>query len=276
MEDFYILSGSDEELEANLTLYPSIQTITLSWYSGKVQSTKYEVKSRQNWTSLKDISNLAIQKYYTWSGSENLCKAIKLPGGTKMRYDVIYNQQCDTNINKTSNVKSLEAIYFWAMPAVRYDPKRKALYYPKDIAFPSYYYTSLPKHIFHMYITENVVVTDIGDIFTKTLKPVTLSCNYQVPSISFNSKPPQNYKTVPIYDEVFIISQHWGDQYYHKMLEAFPRIMPYLTFLKDNPLIWIHAKEVSGHTAFFMEYVGLNQTRLIHGHVRAKVIYSEK
>ena len=54
-----------------------------------------------------------------------------------------------------------------------------------------------------------------------------------------------------MHDEVFVMSTFYTQErkvkhYYHKMLEALPRIVPYLEFLKRHPLIRIHAGAASG------------------------------
>ena len=39
---------------------------------------------------------------------------------------------------------------------------------------------------------------------------------------------------LPKYDDVFLVTQAWGDNAYHWMMEEMPRLVPWIEFLKDN------------------------------------------
>ncbi|KAK2153759.1 hypothetical protein LSH36_287g03032 [Paralvinella palmiformis] len=84
-----------------------------------------------------------------------------------------------------------------------------------------------------------------------------------------------NYNTelLPLYTELFSISQCWGGSFFHKTIEIFPKISPYLEFLKRKPHIKVQVYNKDDYTNFIMESLGIVRDRLISGVVRAHVIY---
>ena len=247
---------NQDDFMQSLMKYNFVKTVALSWHPWKIHSS-------MKWTSLGDVSNLLVQKYYQWSASERLCQMIKNPGYTKARWDAVYRQECTTDSQLTSKAKSIDLVYFWGKPI------NKDHYWPNDgYRYPSYFYDTAPMFIFYMHITENVVITGLGDIISGTLKLVPYTCSQDI-----DPRPPPDYRTTLLYDEVFIMGQYWGEAFFHKMLENFPRIIPYVEFLQSHPRIMIHAAEVGGYTSFFLELLGIDPARLIKGVVRAKLVF---
>ena len=72
-----------------------------------------------------------------------------------------------------------------------------------------------------------------------------------------------------MYNEVFIISQYWGEGIFHFAIEDLPRLAPYYEFLQANPQIYIHVTEKLPQ----FEVPGIDMKRIITGPVKAKVIY---
>jgi len=81
---------------------------------------------------------------------------------------------------------------------------------------------------------------------------------------------------IPLHDEVFVISQLWGTEVYHRMVDTVPRLAPFVDFLNANPEIRIVAPQVGGRLAERLEIIGLNSSRLVTGVVRAKVVYEPR
>ena len=251
-----VLWCNQDDFLRSLQKYDHVKTIALSWHPWKIDSS-------MKWTSLGDVSNLLIQKYYHWSAAERLCQMIRVPGYTKARWYAVYRQQCSTDPGLTANAQSIDFVYFWGKPI------NKDHYWPNDgYRYPGYFYEAGPMFIFYMHIVEDVVVTALGDIISAGLKLVPYSCSQDL-----DPKPPPNYRSQQLHDEVFIMGQYWGEHFFHKMLENVPRLIPYLQFLRNHPTIKIHTAEIGGYTSFLLELFGLDPDRLIKGVVRANVVF---
>ncbi len=247
--------NQDDFLKTIVQKHHLVKTVALSWHPWKINT-------QMKWTSLGDVSNLLIQKYNEWSGSERLCQMIRSPGYTKARWDAVYRQQCMTDIGSTRKSKSLEFVYFWGKPI------NKDHYWPNDgFRYPDYFYDSVPKYIFYVHFVQDAVITALGDVISGGLKLVPYSCSQDL-----DKRPPPNYKATSLYEEVFIMGQYWGDTFFHKMLENFPRIAPYLGFLRRHSKIKIHVAETGGYTAFMMEFLGIDPARLVKGVIRSKLV----
>lgn len=48
------------------------------------------------------------------------------------------------------------------------------------------------------------------------------------------------YDVTNLHDEVFVITQPWGEQLYHNVVENLARLAVHLTFLRSHPQIFIH------------------------------------
>ena len=82
----------------------------------------------------------------------------------------------------------------------------------------------------------------------------------------------KNVSDLACYEEVFVISDYWGDVYYHILVDQITKMAPFVWLLKQRPEIAIHA---SGKTLKFLPNVlkifGL-ENRLISGTVKAELI----
>ena len=183
---------------------------------------------------------------------------------TKARYDAVYNQTCDTDVkNLDRAIKRLEPLYFWGKPI---NPDH---YWPfNGLKYPPYFHTTYPAQLLYVQFIEDAIVTVYGDVISRNLKLILYTCSQDLVSVA-----PPNYKGATVYEEVFVITQYWGDQFFHKMVESLPRISPYLRFLRDNPSIKIHVAERRGQTAALLSKLGIDETRLISGVVRALFLY---
>ena len=59
------------------------------------------------------------------------------------------------------------------------------------------------------------------------------------------------------------------------MVEQLTRLAPYIPFLQQNQQIKIHVESKTGFIADILKHVGLHPSRLIGGHVKAKVRCTE-
>ncbi|CAN0467220.1 unnamed protein product, partial [Ectocarpus sp. 12 AP-2014] len=72
------------------------------------------------------------------------------------------------------------------------------------------------------------------------------------------------------YDKVFVMTQRWGNEYFHFLVENLPRITPMLDILWENLdiKIAVHAAQPgsAGHPKFileFLELLGISNDRII-------------
>ena len=136
------------------------------------------------WTSLGDVSNLLIQKYYEWSASERLCQMIRSPGYTKAPLGCCLS----TTLHRRSTEDGECQVN--RLRVLLGKPINKDHYWPNDgYRYPSYFYEAAPMFIFYMHIVENVVITALGDIISGELKLVPYSCSQDL-----DPKPHQTIK----------------------------------------------------------------------------------
>jgi len=248
-----VLRGArDDYLDVLAAKYPHVTTVILPWISS----------GERVWNSLTDTVNVPRQTYYEWTADNTLCTWIETPDVIKMKYDVIYNRTCERNINATASPRTLRPVFLNAKPLL---PNR---YW----TFPAHFHTSPPPFVFYMHIHHDAIVTALGDVYSGNLKLVLDAC-----SDDTAAKVPQNVVRMPLYDEVFVIAQHWGKGMFHRMVEIMPRIVFYLEFLRDNPQIRVVAPEPpGGRLSELFRIIGVDDTRLVVGPVRAKVVYQPR
>jgi len=234
-----------------------IITVVLPW-----------LRSRSNWSSLTDFSNVLYQRYYEWTADNVLCSWIETPRVISMRYDSIYRRTCNRNINDTAHVQSLKPLYLYGKPI---NPN---YYWPNNgDSYPEHYYTTTPPYVFYMHVHRDAVVTGLGDVITARTKLVLYACSHDItPTLPLGGKLSQ----IPCYDEVYVISQNWGNAVFHRMAEIIPRLVLCLEFLNKYPKIRILGPEVEGRLSQLLEIIGLDKSRLITGVTRAKTVYQPR
>lgn len=79
------------------------------------------------------------------------------------------------------------------------------------------------------------------------------------------------------HNTVAVLSEYWGEGFFHFFLEDLPRIVGILDMLNKNPTIKLHVTEINGLTKNILSTLGINPSRLISGVVLAEnVIYPEQ
>ena len=243
--------GVKDDYLQELSNYCNVITVVLPWLSN---------------SSLQDNSNLLIQTYYEWTADETICSWIRTPETTRKRYHAVYNRTCNTNMNDTAQPLSLRPLFLNGKPFL------SKTYWPDNgNSYPAHFYTDTPPYAFYMHIHRDAIITDVGHVITDGLKLVLYVCDYDV-EISY----PSHLERIPLYNEVFVISQILGTQVYHRMVEIVPRISLFVDFLKANPEIRIAAPETDGRLAELFEVIGLNKSRLVTGATRAKIAYQPR
>ncbi|KAI0232237.1 hypothetical protein LSAT2_017417, partial [Lamellibrachia satsuma] len=249
-----VLWGNKDDFMQCLSWRDEVITVALAWAPSD---------RNRKWTSRLDRRNVLVQDYYEWTASEPLCTWIRQKGFTKARWDAVYNRTCNTDAARSVAPTSLEPVYFHGKPINVRD------YWPNSgDAYPTRFYSRLPEHVFYIHLTCDAVITEPGDIISGSLKFLPYACSQDT-----TATPPRGYDKTVVYGEVFIMTQFWGGEHFHKMLEGFPRIAPYLAFLHAHEHVLIHAAETGGYTAATLRFLGLNPERLVTGLCRAKVVY---
>ena len=215
------------------------------------------------WLPKKLAMNLLYDKYYKWSGTDQLCEWIETPGVTKAHWDAVYNKTCNRDIFLSQYHSQLETMYLHSKPV------QTNTYWPNNgTSYPSLFYKQPPPYTLYLTIIKSGIITHVGDVISGSYKIVPYTCSDdKIPTI------PNEYRTTKIYREVFVMSQKWGSAYFHRLGEIFPRIAPYILFLKTNPSVVIHAFEGGGLTAKFLSMFDICPDRIVSGIIRAKVVY---
>jgi len=242
----------DDYLDVLAAKYPHVTTVTLPWMSN----------GERVWNSLTDTVNVPRQTYYEWTTDNTLCTLIETSGVTRPRYDVIFNRTCVRNINATVSPRTLLPVFLNAkLPRPRL-----------NWSFPAHFHTSPPPFVFYIHIHRDAIVTVNGDVYSGNLKLVLDAC-----SDDTRAQLPSEVDRMPLYDEVLVIVQFWGTAVYHRMVEIMPRVVFYREFLRDNPQIRIVAPEPpGGRLSELFRIIGVDDTRLVVGPVRAKVVHQPR
>ena len=250
-----VLRGArDDYLDVLAARYPHVTTMILPWISS----------GQPVWNSLTDTVNLPQQKYYEWTADNALCTWIETLGVIKMKYAVMFNRTCVRNITATVPPRTLPPL------SLNVKAVRPHKYWPNNgSAYPAHFYTSPPPFVFYVHILRDAIVTINGDVYSGNLKLVLDTCRDDT-----RAKVPPNVYRMPLYDEVLVITQHWGRGVYHRMAEIMPRVVYFREFLRDNPQIRIVAPEkLGGRLSELLRIIGVNDTPLVMAPVRAKVVY---
>ena len=184
---------------------------------------------------------------------------------------------CNSNINKTSvAIASLKDRY----PIIHQNqfPKRFEILTQKR--FARHHHSVNRPDVFSIHVIKNSVILSHGDVILGNNILISFGCKLYSRLRLISEQGGRDYDSVPMYDEVFVMSTFYclkEAAYYHKMLEALPRIAPYLDFVKSNPSVRIHVGDVSGRVPDFLNILGIPSDRLIGGGkrdiIRARVVY---
>jgi hypothetical protein len=131
---------------------------------------------------------------------------------------------------------------------------------PDGMVFPE----NTSRLITYLHIIRHAVSQNDGDVLHENVKIVPQKCERRL------SRSCPVMAGMPVYDEVFTMTQSWGRGFYHGMLEDLPRLAPYLPFLLRHPEIKIHV--VGGNK--YLRVLGIPHNRLLTANaVVARVLY---
>ena len=253
-----VVNGHQEYFLEKLEHHRFVHSLVLAW-DESARSINQPL-----WNSLRDQANILVTRYYEWTCDKLLYKWIATPNMTKPRYDLQYEQWCQTNMSQAIRPQSMEPVYFNMNEMTSRMKHREKKTTEKWQGF-----NILPDHVFYIHIFTHAVVTRFGYVISRHLKVVPLQCM----SEDFKPHPPTGYKQFPLYDEVFVIAQFWGEGYYHRNMEMLPRLGPYLYFLQQYPHVKIHTAGDGAKMKEFMVVLGLDPDRLTSGDIRAGIVH---
>ena len=191
-DQLHLLAEWNESFLKELSNYSQVTTVILPWLRSPHQRD-------EDWSSLTDSSNLLIREYYESTATDPLCTWIETPGKVEFSFDVINNWTCNRNKTRGAIPRSISLL------ALNAKPPYKDYYFPT--AFPDQFFTELPRILHSLYIIRSGIANGFGDVFIQNAKIVPYAC---FPDAKLN--PPQNIDKIPLYDEVFVIAQSFGDR----------------------------------------------------------------
>ena len=128
----------------------------------------------------------------------------------------------------------------------------------------------------YIHVLREATVSQDGDVFVGHSKIVGHRCPLRHTREKASPKFPTINKQTDsvVYDEVFTLTQYWGEAYFHLLAEILPRLPPFITFLHNNPSIMIHVYGIHRPyvTAIYGQF-GLTPDRFVYGMIRARVLY---
>jgi hypothetical protein len=232
-----IWGGEDDYMETLAKRHRHILTVALPWMATSVTTAEqtHSIPVTNMWNSLTDVSNVLMQRYYQWTGDNQLCAWIETPGVTHMKYDVIYERKCERNLSSAATYyRSLAPVFLYGKPFNQFQ------YWPNNgTSYPKHFYTDALPFVFYLHVYQDAVANEMGDVFSGHSAVMLYSCR------DLSSEPhtalPANAESLPFYDEVLTLTQMWGTAIYHRMVEVVPRIAAFLDFVIEHPNIRIQA-----------------------------------
>ena len=197
-----VVWGNTDDFLERVSEQAAIRTVLLAWSDDDLPGSA--------WSSLEDRSNVLVKKYFAWSATPPLCAWIQTPGFTKARWDAVYDRECSEDMSLAARPRSLEFMYFYAKPI------NVNHYWPNyGTAYPTYFYTRPPPHVFYVYLLQDAVVNVVGDVISGGVKLVPYTCSHDnLPTV------PAEYPDRPVYRELFVMTQFWGQSFFHKIVEV--------------------------------------------------------
>ena len=251
-----LLEGTDEYL--NLTSKRShIKGIVLKWH---------EKETKGNDIEGPGLSNVLLTDYYQWITHKSVCAWIGRPKALGRHFYINYKDNCFSKPSMGIAPQMIRPIDFNLQPV-----RLRKCIRDKATSYPPSKYKYYPEHVLHLHILQDAVVEVFnGQVVSQLTRVVPHTCT------CFGTTEPQaEYNTTPIYNEVFVVTQYWGESFYHRMVELFPRLSPFLQFLKENVNIKIHINGGAEDdvTKMIFTSLGLNPSRAVQGTLRSKVAY---
>jgi len=241
-----VVLAKDGDFLQRLGKHKTVTTVVLPWQLNDSSPTA--------WSSLNDTSNVLVQRYYEWTADSALLSWTKTRGQENGAYKI---KKSTGKINYTAGVRPL-SLRSTFVAGKRYMSNR-------TLPNGGYSYTLL-----YMHIHRDAIVTKNGDVASGNLKLVLPTCAHDYkPTLRLG-------RSIPLYDELFVLNQRCGRAYFHQMVNVVPRIAVYVNFLKNNPKIQILASETSGRLVQLLKIIGLPKPRLVTGVTRAKIVYQPK
>lgn len=245
--------------------FSCVTNVNLTWNKTKIQNSSFVNKLFNNFLKFSDDSHfeqihqrLLIEKYYRFTGSHLLCEFVK-NNTDHHRYGYTHNYTCNTDIKVASIPTQINPLLF---------NSRHVTGYHKEQIPPSYCF-EMPTVYRAMQIFTRSVLSPLGEAYCGNLQVIPYDC------IPAPSSQPSNssISTFAHHDEVFVISQRWGEGYFHRMIENIPRTALFLDFLRKYPKIKILARDNSERLLEILETLGLSRDRVITGWIRADIAY---
>ena len=203
-----------------------------------------------------EAPNYLVTNYYQWVGAQQLCDWIRTGETGRKPYHIKFNYTCFTDMTLSEKPQPIQPIAFnWKMPT-------------PDGNLPMAYYLDYPSIVFYLHIVQDAIVTKWGQVVSHNIKIVPKSCK---PDRSSTLK--RGVMTSPLVKEVLVITQFWGNGFFHRMIETLPRLAPYKQFLQDNPLVKIVVPKVDTMMKKVMAMFEVDEERLVVAPVRAELVY---
>ena len=190
---------------------------------------------------------------YEWICDERLYKDVTSP--SKWNYTKWYPNGCERNLSRSFEPQySLHSIHW--RNSEYFDLKKDLIRHDGQAPIPTF-----------LSVVEDGIVIGLGYVYSKGIKVAHRQCNRDE-----STTAPALPEVIPFHEEVFVISQFWGETVFHAIVEDITRMGPYISFLKEHTSIKIHAVNI-GLVGNFLSVLGIDKNRLVSGIVHARLVY---
>ena len=159
-----------------------------------------------------------IDNIYEWICDERLYNAVTSP--SKWNYPKWYPNGCERNMTRSFIPQNRLSNFYWRNMQDT-DLKMDLIHHGSRAHLPTF-----------ISVVEDGIVTHLGYVYSHGVKLAHRQC-----ARDESTTVPAFPTTIPFHEEVFVISQYWGEAVFHAIVEDLTRMGPYISFLKKHPIV---------------------------------------
>ena len=126
-----------------------------------------------------------------------------------------------------------------------------------------------------LHVIRNGIVDGTGNVYTGSSKVIPQKCQFKKSPAGANTSTPVADSS---HREVFTAALRDGGGFFHDIADHIPRLVPYLTFLRQHPSIKVHLGRKINHDRLlpYLEMAGVSEERIVVGIVHGDLVYSPR
>ncbi|ELT93454.1 hypothetical protein CAPTEDRAFT_191413 [Capitella teleta] len=197
---------------------------------------------RYGFTRLSEI--LPIRTYYNYSS--NNCSKLMYPGSTKLVLEAQSHAECTSDFARTLEPVGLRPLIGSLQNGLP----------PETNVFPDVILS-------FVHVIQGGYIDNEGIVTSRDVTIRSQGCGMDTVGGKYNPE-------WTLIDKIFVISERWGEAFFHSLVENLPRLLPWLKYLQENPTIKIHIKSM--YHNIIQKVFNISYSRVTAGNIRANLI----